>query len=51
MGDIVDAIRRRTSSLLVPTSTSSGHHAPLPTVVPTEPIIQEATEVGHRMLW
>jgi len=48
MIDPVDALRK--SSLLVPTSTSS-YVAPIPTIVPTPEIFEEAGAVGQRTLW
>ncbi|OJD36910.1 family a g protein-coupled receptor-like protein [Diplodia corticola] len=42
---------KKTSSLLVPTSTGSPSVDPVPTVVPDHPIHQNAGEAGARTLW
>lgn len=46
-------ILKKTSTLLVPTSTSSGHPSDtvFPTVVPDLPEFQAATQTGIRTLW
>jgi len=51
MIDPVQAFVKATSTLLVPTSSSSHHVAPIPTVVPNLPEYQTAGETGKRTLW
>jgi len=49
---IVDPVElMKTTSLLVPTSTSIPPHTPLPTVIPDRPEYQHASASGMRTLW
>lgn len=45
------AVMKHTGSLLIPTSSKTGHVAPLPTVKPTLPVYEVASETGTRTLW
>jgi len=45
---VMDALKTATSGLLVPTST---HVAPIPTVIPTQPIYETVGEAGKKTLW
>lgn len=50
---IVDPVEAffKTSTLLVPTSTASPSHHPLPTVVPTPPYYEQVGDAGKKTLW
>jgi len=47
---VIEAFAKKTSSLLVPTSSSTSV-SPLPTVVPNTPIYESVGETGTKTLW
>jgi bacteriorhodopsin len=47
----IDAFNRKTSSLLVPTTSATASVSPIPTVVPTPPIFETVGEAGTKTLW
>ncbi|KAL2059870.1 hypothetical protein VTL71DRAFT_10025 [Oculimacula yallundae] len=48
---VIEAFAKKTSSLLVPTSTHSPHPTALPTVLPDVPIYEKVGATGSKTLW
>jgi len=49
---VIDVLKTKaTSSLLVPTSSSSPSVSPIPTVIPTQPYYEKVGEAGTKTLW
>lgn len=48
---VIEAFGKKTSGLLVPTTSSSPSPTALPTVIPNVPIYERVGETGTKTLW